>query len=322
MRVGCGPARGKVGVAALGGARLGRDRDRRVPALGGHDAGPVRGEGDYWQRLAALIIVALLVVGHLITWRWEIQGATVMAVAGPCWPWSRRSGSQDWGADAPRARRVHGSRRPLLVDVAPRPAPHAGRGAGRAPHGPGRGQHRRRGDCAADRLWALASPELLDRMPPAPVVWVWSGAPAPTSAVVVARIREPQAEARLAVSTGVRTWPTPSGSQPTRGRPMTPAWRVSTSPGWSPAPGTTTRLRWDGTPRRGAGGASCALPPTGPASFTFAFGNCARIGSNASTFDRIREAGPDSPWSTSVTSPTPTSGPTTAQRCAPCTTRS
>jgi phosphodiesterase/alkaline phosphatase D-like protein len=33
--------------------------------------------------------------------------------------------------------------------------------------------------------------------------------------------------------------------------------------------------------------------PDVPASFTFAFGNCARIGSNASTFDRIREAGPD-----------------------------
>jgi phosphodiesterase/alkaline phosphatase D-like protein len=33
--------------------------------------------------------------------------------------------------------------------------------------------------------------------------------------------------------------------------------------------------------------------PDGAASFTFAFGNCARIGSNASAFDRIREANPD-----------------------------
>jgi phosphodiesterase/alkaline phosphatase D-like protein len=33
--------------------------------------------------------------------------------------------------------------------------------------------------------------------------------------------------------------------------------------------------------------------PDGAASFTFAFGSCARIGSNASSFDRIREAAPD-----------------------------
>ncbi len=61
--------------------------------------------------------------------------------------------------------------------------------------------------------------------------------------------------------------------------------------------------------------------PHGAASFTFAFGNCARIGSNASSFDRIREAGPDLLIHL-ATSPTWTSGPTTGQRCAACTTRS
>ena len=58
---------------------------------------PVRGEGDYWQRLAALVIVALLVVGHLITWRWEIQGATVMAVAGSMLAVVTSFRFEDWG---------------------------------------------------------------------------------------------------------------------------------------------------------------------------------------------------------------------------------
>ena len=43
---------------------------------------PVEGEGDYWERLVALGVVAIIVVGHLLSWRWEIQGATIMAVGG------------------------------------------------------------------------------------------------------------------------------------------------------------------------------------------------------------------------------------------------
>jgi hypothetical protein len=43
---------------------------------------PVRGQGGYWERLAALLVVAVIVVGHLLSWQWEIQGATVMAVGG------------------------------------------------------------------------------------------------------------------------------------------------------------------------------------------------------------------------------------------------
>ena len=45
-------------------------------------AAPVRGQGGYWERLAALLVVAVIVVGHLLSWQWEIQGATVMAVGG------------------------------------------------------------------------------------------------------------------------------------------------------------------------------------------------------------------------------------------------
>ena len=43
---------------------------------------PIRGDGGYWERLASLAVIAIIAIGHVISWRWEIQGATVMAVGG------------------------------------------------------------------------------------------------------------------------------------------------------------------------------------------------------------------------------------------------
>ena len=252
---------------------------------------PVRGEGDYWQRLAALVIVALLVVGHLITWRWEIQGATVMAVAGSMLAVVTSFRFEDWGATllvlvaftTPavlywwmwRRDRHHGRVVALAVLLTILVAGSIGIAAlaQRIAYGPTHPQ------------------STLTALPPAPVVWVWSGAPAPTSAAVVARVRDPQAEVRLAVST--------------REDLADPVWfpasqRPSDDPGVARfdvtglVPGTRYHyaVEVDGTlvaEREG----QVRTAPDGPASFTFAFGNCARIGSNASTFDRIREAGPD-----------------------------
>ena len=251
---------------------------------------PVRGEGDYWQRLVALVIVALVVVGHLITWRWEIQGATVMAVAGSMLAVVTSFRSEGWRETvvvlvmftAPavlywwmwRRDRHHRRVVALAVLLTVLIAGTLGIAAlvQQIAYGPSHPQS------------ALAAP------PPAPVVWVWSGAPAPTSAAVVARVRDPSADVRLAVST--------------REDLADPVWfpasqRPSDDPGLARfdlaglVPGTRYHyaVEVDGLlveERQG----QVQTAPNGPADFAFAFGNCARIGSNASTFDRIREAGP------------------------------
>ena len=277
-------------MAALGGAGLGRGRDRRVPALGGDDPAPVRGEGDYWQRLAALVILALIVVGHLITWRWEIQGATVMAVAGALLAVVTSFRFAGWGETllvlvgftVPaviywwmwRRDRHHMRVIALAVLLTVLVAGSIGVAAmaQRIAYGPSHPQ------------------STLTALPPAPVVWVWSGAPAPTrppSSPGCATRRRRSASRSAPVGPGrsgvVRPQPAP-GRRPRRG-----ALRPHRAGARHPLP-----LRGAGRRRaRRAAHGAVAHGPDGAASFTFAFGNCARIGSNASAFDRIREAGPD-----------------------------
>ncbi len=252
---------------------------------------PVRGEGDYWQRLAALVILALIVVGHLITWRWEIQGATVMAVAGALLAVVTSFRFAGWGETllvlvgftVPaviywwmwRRDRHHMRVIALAVLLTVLVAGSIGVAAmaQRIAYGPSHPQ------------------STLTALPPAPVVWIWSGAPAPTSAAVVARVRDPQAEVRLAVSTSADladpVWFAPS-QRPADDPGVVRFDLTGLEPG--------TRYHYAAQ----VGGVLVAqrtgqlrTVPHGAASFTFAFGNCARIGSNASAFDRIREAGPD-----------------------------
>jgi phosphodiesterase/alkaline phosphatase D-like protein len=252
---------------------------------------PVRGEGDYWQRLAALAIVALLVVGHLVTWRWEIQGATVMAVAGALLAVVTSFRFEDWGAT-------------LLVLIAFTTPAVLYWWIWR------RDRHHRRVVALAVLLAVLVVGSIgvaaiaqriaygpthpqstLTALPPAPVVWVWSGAPAPTSAAVVARVRDPQAEVRLAVSTredlADPVW-FPASQRP----PDDPGVARFDLAGLDPGTRYHYAVEVDGALIAQRAGQLRTIP-AGAASFSFAFGNCARIGSNASSFDRIREAGPD-----------------------------
>jgi phosphodiesterase/alkaline phosphatase D-like protein len=252
---------------------------------------PVRGEGDYWQRLAALVIVALLVVGHLISWRWEIQGATVMAVAGAMLAVVTSFRFEDWGATllvlvgftAPavlywwmwRRDRHHLRVVALAVLLTLLIAGSIGVAAiaQRIAYGPSHPQ----------------SP--LTALSPAPVVWVWSGAPAPTSAAVVARVRDPQAVVRLAVSTR-KDLADPAWFAASQRPPDDPGVARFDVTGLVPGTRYHYAVEVDGAlvvEREG----QLRTIPDGAASFTFAFGNCARIGSNASSFDRIREANPD-----------------------------
>jgi phosphodiesterase/alkaline phosphatase D-like protein len=252
---------------------------------------PVRGEGGYWQRLVGLTILVLILSGHLITWRWEIQGATIMAVGGAMIVLVMSSRFEGW-------------RETLLVLV--------------GFTGPAvlywwrwrRDRHHMRVVALGILLTFLVAgsvafaavaqriafgpthaPSTLTALPPAPVAWIWSGALAPTSAAVVARVRDPQAEVRLAVSTSADLaeprW-FPSSQRPADDPGVVRFDLAGLTPG--------TRYQYavevDGVLVSERAGQLRTIPD-GAASFTFAFGNCMRLGSNASTFDRIREAGPD-----------------------------
>jgi phosphodiesterase/alkaline phosphatase D-like protein len=252
---------------------------------------PVEGEGDYWQRLAGLAIVVLIVLGHLMTWRWEIQGATVMAVGGcllalvtsfrtpglvltgvvlvaftaPAvlywWLWRR---------ERPR-RRVASLAALLAVLVAVTLG--AGLFAERTAYG------------------TFHPQSTLEPLPAAPVVWVWSGSADPTSAAVVARVRDPGAQVRLAVG--------PEGDL------ADPRWvPVAQRPAEDPGlvrfdvdgllPGTwyTYAVEVAGRIVDERSGSVRTLPE-GPASFTVALGSCLQVGSNGSSLDRMRQADPD-----------------------------
>jgi phosphodiesterase/alkaline phosphatase D-like protein len=252
---------------------------------------PVRGQGDYWQRLVGLTILVLVLAGHLITWRWEIQGATIMAVGGAMIVLVTSSRFEGWretllvlvGFTGPavlywwRWRRDRHHRRVvalgILLTVLVTGSVAFAAVAQRIAFGPTHPQ------------------SALTALPPAPVVWIWSGALAPTSASVVARVRDPQAEVRLAVSTSADLaeprW-FPSSRRPTEDPGVVRFDLTGLAPG--------TRYRYavevDAQLVRERAGQLRTIPD-GAASFTFAFGNCTRTGSNGSVFDRIREAGPD-----------------------------
>jgi phosphodiesterase/alkaline phosphatase D-like protein len=252
---------------------------------------PVAGEGGYWERLAALAILATIVVGHLVSWRWEIQGATVMAVGGALLALVTSFRFEGWQVPAG-----------VLVAFT----------------GPAflswwiwrRGRPRRAvallaallalllaGTTAAALLvhsvaYGTFHPQSDLPVPaPAPVVWVWSGAIDGTSATVVARVRDPAAAVRLAVSTdpGLAdpTW-VPASVRPADAPELVRFEATDLRPG--------ARYHYavevDGALVTARAGRLRTLPE-GPVSFSFALGSCAQVGTNGSVLDRIREADPD-----------------------------
>lgn len=125
------------------------------------------------------------------------------------------------------------------------------------------------------------------------VRWMWSGAVTPTSATVVAQLRQPQDSVRVVFS-------------------RTPRFELAVASAWVPAPrGTlsndaTVRLPVRGlvpgmryfyaveTPSlRDTAFGRLRTPPRGPHSFTFAAGACAATGSRSSVYDSIRTLNPD-----------------------------
>jgi phosphodiesterase/alkaline phosphatase D-like protein len=252
---------------------------------------PVEGEGGYWERLSALAVLTLIVVGHLISWRWEIQGATVMAVGGSVLAVITAQRYQGLAASLAVLaafvgpaflywllwRRGHPLRRQVLLagllGVLVVATTTAAVVAHRIAYGPFH---------PASTLQPLA---------PAAVVWEWAGAPTPTSSAVVVRVRNPGSAVRLAVS-----------RDPDLGAPrmIEATARAADAPSLvrfdvgDLDPGTTYHYaaEVDGslvTERTGV----LRTAPTGPSDLTLALGSCLQIGSNGSVLDRIREDRPD-----------------------------
>lgn len=252
---------------------------------------PTRGEGDYWERLAAIVILVVIIGGHLISRRWEIQGATVMAVGGSMLGLVtsyRFAGWEPtlavllmftvpaflywviWRRGQPLGRRIWLA---SLLTVLVAGTFILGAAVRFVAYGPSHPQ------------------STLPALPPAPVVWVWSGALTGTSAVVVARVGDPGAEVRLGVSTDAGLadprW-FPAVQRP----PEDPGLVRFEPTGLRPSTRYHYAVEVDGQLVEARAG-QLRTVPAGPQSFSFALGNCQRIGSNASSFDRIREAGPD-----------------------------
>lgn len=131
----------------------------------------------------------------------------------------------------------------------------------------------------------------LQAQPVDAVEWIWAGGTTPSNVSVKARLARDAAGIRIALS-----------SQPDMTRPMysSPSAvgedagdRVVSFDvdGLSPATRYYYAVEVDGHIDASRQGTFRTLPQ-GPASFTFAFASCARLGSNGAVYDTIREADP------------------------------
>lgn len=120
------------------------------------------------------------------------------------------------------------------------------------------------------------------------VLWMWSGGVSTDRAAVVAELTGEATRARLVVD--------PSGGGPQRTGPAARPGddHVVRLEVTGLRPGTRYRytIEVDGRPDTSRGIGTFRTAPAGAASFTVAFGSCARTGSNGAVFDAIREVDP------------------------------
>jgi hypothetical protein len=255
---------------------------------------PANGEAGHWETLVQLVLLVLVAVGNFISWRWEIAGATVMAVGGLSLA-VVLAFQYDPTSTVPLA---------LLFFT---PA---------ALHWLAWQRHRSRGvviafgalflgmlagttylaDAVFDYFYGPAHPQSeLTALPPSPVEWVWSGAVTPTSAEVKAAVPDSR-DVRLVVGTDeALTDPVTTVDGVDAG--------VDAGTGESSdvfaftlddlAPDTAYHyaVEVDGTRDTTRQGTFRTFPD-GAGSFTVAVGSCGRYGSNGAVFDTIRSHDP------------------------------
>jgi hypothetical protein len=133
----------------------------------------------------------------------------------------------------------------------------------------------------AHRMSGLVTP------PVEQVVWAWSGGVTADSARVVADVAAAADAVRLVVEDAdggvVGSAPVVPGADG--------VVRLSVD-GLEPATAYTWTVEVDGSPDLSRGTGAFTTVPDGPASFTLAFGSCARTGSSGAVFDAIRAMDP------------------------------
>ena len=122
------------------------------------------------------------------------------------------------------------------------------------------------------------------------VVWMWAGAPSADAVTITAKLVAPEPDAEIWVSTSIdMTAPVRAAARPAGSYDA----RVVTSEVAGLAPDTLHHygVAVGGELDRSRIG-RFRTPPDGPASFTVAFGSCARTGSNGEVFEAIADVGP------------------------------
>jgi hypothetical protein len=263
-----------------------------------HNGIPANGEADYWETLAQLIVLGLIVLGNAISWRWEITGATIMAISGfglvvmlafqhdpsltvpfavaflvpPALHWLA------WQRDKPLWE--VGTLGVFFVGLL--------------------GATVFLAYSMFDTFYGPQHPQSdLAALPDSALEWVWSGGVTPTSAIVKAELADPAADpadTRLVVATDegfeqrvTTVEGTDSGVDNHTGEPS----RVAAFAVEDLEPDTTYHYAVEvGDELDRVRSGRFRTFPDGAGSFTVAVGSCARIGSNGAVFDAIRESDP------------------------------
>jgi hypothetical protein len=254
--------------------------------LAWRDGIPSNPERGAWDLYAQLGLLALVIVGAVLAWRWEGAGATLIMLS------AAGLGALSAAAYTPlRAvmitllffvpavlfwlvwQRI----RPLweLAVLAAVLALTLG-GTG----------------YAANRVYATyfgpVQPESQIALAPAMTVdWIWAGAATDTSAVVKASLVTETPGARLAISTSEDM----ANPRYVDADAIDPTLLSFTVDGLTPDTDYWYAVDANGALDLGRQGHVRTFP-AGPASFTFAFGSCAQTGSNGAVFDTIRESDP------------------------------
>jgi phosphodiesterase/alkaline phosphatase D-like protein len=255
---------------------------------------PANGEAGHWEALVHLGLLGLVVLGNALSWKWEMVGATVMAIGGLslavvlAFQYDETSTIPlavafflpaglhwlAWERGQPRRRVVTLG---LLLVVMLAGTAYAA-------------------SWSFDYFYGPAHPESeVADLPPSGTRWAWSGGVTSTSAIVKAGVDRPT-DTRLVVALDdsltdrVATVPgADSGSEAGTGEPS----RVASFAIDGLEPDTTYHyaVEVDGALDRTRAG-SFRTFPDGPGSFTVALGSCGRLGSNGAVYDTIRSHDP------------------------------
>ncbi len=247
---------------------------------------PVVGAFAYWETIAALVAVVVMAIGHVLTWRWEIQGAFAITVGGTVIATLASYNDPDsrisWGVLAlfagpailywllwqrdrprPRARRVAVLFGVVFIGVA---------GATLWVHEVAYGPFTEQSD--------------LPDLEPSPVLWAWSGGVTTDSAVINARIDEDGSRVALLIGEDASLADAARLEPAAQGEPGTATYRFEAA---QLRPATTYHysVEVDGAAATERAGRFTTFAE-GQQRFSIAFGSCLRIGSNAAVLDTMR----------------------------------